>query len=72
MEDGTRVLLAAVDYVFWTKKLAGKVDRFEQALPEGTAAKELWISGRIDSAARQAFEARGWKVTERANKLLLK
>lgn len=73
-KDGGRVLLTPVDHVFWTQKLAAKIDSFEQALDVDDVAisKELWLSGRIDPAARKQFEAHGWKVHAQVNDTLLK
>jgi hypothetical protein len=73
-KNGGRVLLAPVDYVFWTERLAGKVNRMEQVLAKDASvtSKELWIAGRFDDVAKNEFEGRGWKVIENANNRLLK
>ncbi len=71
-KDGRLVLLAPVDYVFWTKKLEDKVHALEKDLGNipGAKGKELVISGRMDEGARAQFEKRGWKEQENAeNKL---
>jgi len=71
-KDGRLVLLAPVDYVFWTKKLEDKINSLEKDLGNlpGTTGKELWISGRMDEGARAQFEQRGWKIQDDAeNKL---
>jgi len=72
-KDGRLVLLAPVDYVFWTKKLEDKVIALERDLGNipGTTGKELWISGRMDEGARAQFEKHGWKVQENAETKLL-
>ena len=73
-KNGGRVLLAPVDYVFWTQKLAAKVDAIEQAFAEdaSVSTKEVWITGRFDEAARRAFEQHGWAVIENATERLIK
>ena len=73
-KDGLLVLLAPADYVFWTKKLAERVNSFENKISKMTdiSGKELWITGNLDTSARAKFESKGWKVTENANDILLK
>ncbi|MDF1551689.1 MAG: hypothetical protein P1P84_01445 [Deferrisomatales bacterium] len=74
-KDGGLVLLAAVDYVFWTKDVAAKVDMIDRsagAQVPAVSGKELWLTGEIDGAARTELEARGWRVTPNANSVLLK
>ena len=73
-KTGGRVLLAPVDDVFWTKELAAKVDKMDQALAKNATvtSKEVWITGRFDGAARKEFEQRGWKVVENAENSLTK
>ena len=73
-KDGTLVLLAPADYVFWTKKLEERVKSFENQISKMTdiSGKELWITGQLDTSARAKFESDGWKVTENANDILLK
>lgn len=73
-QDGTRVILAPLDYVFWTTELEARVDAYEKALAKGGSAgsRELWVTGRFDTAAREAFAARGWKIVEEARGQLTK
>ena len=73
-KDGILVLLAPADYVFWTKKLEGRVISFENKISRMTdiSGKELWITGKFDKVAQVNFESKGWKVKENANAVLLK
>lgn len=68
--DGARVVLMPLDYVFWTKNVAAKVEAFDKATPD--SSKEFWVTGRVDSTARAEFEKRGWTVVEEAKTRLLK
>ena len=71
---GSLALLAPADYVFWTKKLADKVESFESSTKKIAvgSTKELWITGKMEKAARANFESHGWKVTENADDILIK
>jgi len=73
-KDGVLVLLAPADFVVWTKKLADKVNAFENSISKMTdiSGKELWITGKFDKMARVNFESKGWKVKANANAILLK
>lgn len=72
-EKGILVLLVPVDNVFWTRKLEDKLNKFEaSAKMSGATVRELWVTGKLDKMARSQFEAKGWKITENANKVLLK
>jgi hypothetical protein len=73
-KNGGLILPSSVDLVFWTKELEGKINKFESSIKKlsDISGKELWISGSIDDTARKQFEARGWKVKENANSILLK
>jgi len=72
--DGVLVLLAPVDFVFWTKTLEDKLNAFEMSIKwmPGVSGRELWITGKIDNKALIQFEAKGWKVKENANNILIK
>ena len=67
----TIVLLAPVDYVFWTERLANRLDEFDKELSD-SLSKEIWIAGKFDTQARAKFENKGWKVVENADDVLLK
>jgi hypothetical protein len=73
-KDGSRIVLAPVDYVFWTEELEGRLNGYEQALAADafSGKKELWLTGQIAKQARLEFEQRRWKVREKANPVLLK
>lgn len=71
---GTVVLIAPVDYVFWTAKLAQKVDKLDKGVAAlGTnPTKEIWVSGVMDSEALNMLTTRGWKVQTKSDELLIK
>jgi hypothetical protein len=70
--DGTLVLMAPVDYLVWTEGVAANLSVLDQELAAGAAfsGKELWIGGGIDPAAREQFEAAGWRVRDGARDFL--
>ena len=72
-KDGTAVLTIPVDYMFRTEDMLRKLERLNSTLQkEGNApAKQLWLTGRVDSSAREMLEASGWKITENAGEFLL-
>jgi len=72
-EGGVIVLVTPVDYVFWTTRVAEKVERIDGKTAGMRAAggKEVWITGRMDAATRANLEQRGWKVVEDSGKKLL-
>jgi hypothetical protein len=63
-KDGGRVVLAPVDYIFWTEKLEAKINSFEQGLSVDSfsGSKELRVTGQIDKDALGHFKRRGWNV----------
>ena len=73
-KDGGIVALGADDYVFWTPWLSDFVKEAEATLArmQGVKRREYWVAGRIDAALRKYFSGRGWRVTENANKKLIK
>lgn len=73
-KDAALVLLAPVDFVFWTKELGDKLNAFESRIKgmAGISGKQVWIPGKMDKTARKHFETKGWKVTESANDILFK
>jgi len=74
LKSGALVLLAPADFVFWTKRLADKVNAFETTISKmnGVSGKELWTTGKFNQTARTHFEGKGWKLKENANAILLK
>ena len=70
--DGKLILLAPVDFVSWTEGIEQKLATLDRAIANTGAfsGKELWITGKIDPAARMHFEAAGWEVNEDQNALL--
>ena len=74
LKNGGLVLLAPVDYVFWSNKLSEKLNSFESKITgmNDIKEKQVWVSGRFDPKARAGFEAAGWQVKEDATAILLK
>lgn len=68
-KNGARVVLMPLDHVLWTKNMASKVDAFDSSLQRVSPGvdKEFWVTGNVDSVAREEFEKRGWKIIEKAN-----
>ena len=62
------VILAPVDYVFWTQRLENRLNEFETELGKVSkvSAKEIWVTGKFDKNARKQFEIHGWKVFDNA------
>ena len=73
-KDQGVVILAPVDYVFWTQKLENRLNEFEAALKEVSkvSEKEIWVTGKFDKNARKQFEDHGWKVFDNAEESLVK
>ena len=68
LKNGALVVLAPVDFVFWTRRLENKVKTFETAVGKmgGISGKEIWITGKFEKAARENFERNGRKVFDNA------
>ena len=73
-EDRGVVVLAPVDYVFWTPKLQRRLNDFENELKKlvKDPAKEIWITGKFDNDARKQFKDYGWSVIDNAEENLAK
>lgn len=73
-EDRGVVVLAPVDYVFWTPKLQKRLNDFENELKKlvKDPAKEIWITGKFDNDARKQFKDYGWSVIDNAEENLAK
>jgi hypothetical protein len=71
--NGRIIAIFPLDYIAWTAAFAQKEAAVSAALKQtpGVTGKELWITGKVDSAARRALEARGWKVEEKIRDRLL-
>ena len=74
LKNGGLVLLAPVDYVYWSKRLSDKVKSFESKIAgmKDIKEKQVWVSGKFDPKARAGFESAGWQVKEEATTILLK
>jgi hypothetical protein len=72
--DGGRVILAPIDYVFWTEKVATRIGELEQALAAKgfSGEKEVWVTGKFDKVALEELNRSGWKVKQRVDPLFEK
>jgi hypothetical protein len=70
--DGTLIVVAPLDYIAWTSRVAATMEAVERTLPKGkgTAGKELWLDGTASPMARPALVKLGWSVVESAGKKL--
>lgn len=58
--DGSLVIVAPVDYLVMTPKLAKFLDHDD--VRQG--ARSVWLTGRVSPDLRQKLEADGWKINE--------
>jgi hypothetical protein len=65
-KKGVLIVPLSVDYLFWTKEVAGIFDDFQRrvALEEKFSSVEIVVRGRVSPNARKALEGLGAKVTE--------
>ncbi|NNC68461.1 MAG: hypothetical protein HKN83_10560 [Gammaproteobacteria bacterium] len=68
------IILAPVDYVFWTPSLEKKLNDFENELNKISKppSKEILVTGKFDDVSKKQFENNGWKVVNNAEIALLK
>jgi hypothetical protein len=71
--DGKVVVAVPVDYIVWTDSVANGTSTATAQLQAsaGSAARELWVGGGLTPIARKEFEARGWKVFDKAAEKLI-
>ena len=65
-KKGVLIVPLSVDYLFWTKEVAGIFDDFKNRVTkeESFSSVEIRVRGRVSTPARKALEAMGAKVTE--------
>ena len=65
-KEGTIIGMFPLDYVAWTSALMQKESATSASIKRlyGNIDKELWITGKFDPVARNALQARGWKVED--------
>ena len=64
-EGGTAVGVFPLDYLLWTPGLAHKIDKIERDLTAANVKrKRLLFLGKVDPAAVDALDKRGWEVEE--------
>ena len=73
-KDGRMIGIFPIDNVAWTANLADREKGISQEIGKmkGVRGKELWFGGAVDRTARQALEARGWKVVDGYTEKLFK
>jgi hypothetical protein len=65
---GALIVPLSVDYLFWTKEVAGIFDDFKERVTkeEPFSSVQIRVRGRVSARAREALEGMGATVTERA------
>ena len=71
LSDGRLVVMGAFDSVYWTGDVAGYEAAMHAALPEDSAAIQLWLLGSVSARARSELAARGWDVHGQALEILV-
>ena len=73
-KDGTIIGLFPLDYVAWTSALMEKERASSASIKKlyGNINKELWITGKFDSVARDALQTRGWRVEDEVGDKLIR
>ena len=64
--------LFPLDYIAWTKGVAGHFDRITKRieLDFPKANRELWLTGRVSARTANELQTRGWEVREKSLSLL--
>jgi hypothetical protein len=67
-KKGVLIIPLSVDYLFWTKEVAGLFDDFKERVTkeEPFSSVQIRVRGRVSTQARKALEGMGATVTERA------
>lgn len=67
-KKGVLIIPLSVDYLFWTKEVAGIFDDFKNRVTkeEPFSSVQIRVRGRVSAQARKALEGMGATVTERA------
>jgi hypothetical protein len=67
-KKGALIVPIAVDYLFWTREVAGIFEDFRDRVTkeESFSSVEVHVRGRISAQARDALQSLGAKVTENA------
>jgi hypothetical protein len=67
-KKGVLIVPLSVDYLFWTKEVAGIFDDFKKRVTkeEPFSSVQVRVRGQVSAQARKALEAMGATVTERA------
>lgn len=70
---GVLVFNVPLDYLAWTRDIAmfGRWALRPAYDVKGVIDREIWFAGTVSAMARKELEARGWKVTDRAEARLL-
>jgi hypothetical protein len=64
--DGRIVVVGAFDAVYWTEEVAGYESTLHASLPSTGKGLEVWLSGSVSAAARDALTAQGLTVHDHA------
>jgi hypothetical protein len=70
--NGKIIAIFPFDYIAWTPNFGNKAMSVSAAIKQmpGISGKELWVTGKVHPLAKEALEARGWKVEERVREKL--
>ena len=70
LADGRIAVFGAFDAVYWTVPVAGYAQSLAQVLSADASGREAWLSGSVSARARVELEQRGWRVVDRAERVL--
>ena len=64
--DGMVVLPLPVDYIFWTKNVASKLQLIENGIAriKDVKGKELWVGGQVEQLCGEQIKNRGWNIIQ--------
>ncbi|MEA1923920.1 MAG: hypothetical protein U9N63_14865, partial [Pseudomonadota bacterium] len=64
--EGVVVLPLPVDYIFWTKNVASKLQLIENGIAriKDVKGKELWVSGQVEQLTGEQISKRGWNIIQ--------
>lgn len=68
---GALVFCAPLDHLLWTKAMSNFVGAVTQEVSaQGIKERHLWVTGTFSPMARTSLEKMGWKLHDKAEKLL--
>lgn len=72
--DGTVLLILPLDYIYRTESVAKKLHAINEGLMkiDNVTAKELWLTGKVNTGAQEMLMASGWTIAENVEERLIK